>query len=220
MKHTPQDIVDWIYAMLEAVDYLLDKRGCSYCAMDGTLLGAERHGGLIPWDDDADLFMLKPEADSLLHNPEDFAQLGLGVAAWWYGYKVFPLAIAPQPNAAGVPVPYPSIDLVTVEPQADRLILTSARARALWPNEYLTAPEWQRRTRRRFGDITLTMPSAADTPPILDRLYDADWGTVAYQIWDHTTDTAAATNRIPLPSIKPARRQHRLIDLPRDCSAK
>lgn len=41
--------------MLKAVAELCDKHGIRYSIYCGTLLGAVRHGGFIPWDDDVDL---------------------------------------------------------------------------------------------------------------------------------------------------------------------
>jgi len=47
--------------MLIEVDRICKKCGIKYCIVAGTLLGSVRHGGYIPWDDDADVSMLRPE---------------------------------------------------------------------------------------------------------------------------------------------------------------
>ncbi len=39
------------------VDNLCKKFDIDYCLMGGSALGAKRHGGFIPWDDDLDIFM-------------------------------------------------------------------------------------------------------------------------------------------------------------------
>lgn len=47
--------------MLIEVDRICSKCGIKYNIIAGTLLGAVRHGGYIPWDDDADIALLRPE---------------------------------------------------------------------------------------------------------------------------------------------------------------
>ena len=47
--------------MLKEVDRICKKCGIKYNIIAGTLLGAVRHGGYIPWDDDADVAFLRPE---------------------------------------------------------------------------------------------------------------------------------------------------------------
>lgn len=47
--------------LLEEVDRICQKCDIRYNIIAGTLLGAVRHGGFIPWDDDADVALLRPE---------------------------------------------------------------------------------------------------------------------------------------------------------------
>ena len=49
--------------MLVEVDRICKKCDIHYNIIAGTLLGAVRHGGYIPWDDDADVALLRPEYD-------------------------------------------------------------------------------------------------------------------------------------------------------------
>lgn len=47
--------------LLEEVERICKKCDIHYNIIAGTLLGAVRHGGFIPWDDDADVALLRPE---------------------------------------------------------------------------------------------------------------------------------------------------------------
>ena len=49
------------YELLKQFDAYCKRHGLTYCLCGGTLLGAVRHKGFIPWDDDIDLMM--PRAD-------------------------------------------------------------------------------------------------------------------------------------------------------------
>jgi lipopolysaccharide cholinephosphotransferase len=65
-EYTKQDIEKIQGRLLEmaiCVRNILDRNGIPYFISYGTLLGAVRHGGFIPWDDDFDLFLFDESYD-------------------------------------------------------------------------------------------------------------------------------------------------------------
>ncbi len=51
--------------VLRKLDRLCTEQGWRYCLAYGSLLGAIRHKGIIPWDDDIDIFMPRPDYEKL-----------------------------------------------------------------------------------------------------------------------------------------------------------
>ena len=53
-------------ALMTAFDEIARKHGLRYSLCAGTLLGAVRHKGFIPWDDDIDVMMPRPDYEKLV----------------------------------------------------------------------------------------------------------------------------------------------------------
>lgn len=58
--------------LLHELDRVCKKNHLSYCLSSGTCLGALRHGGFIPWDDDIDVYMSWRDAEKLVKVQQDF----------------------------------------------------------------------------------------------------------------------------------------------------
>lgn len=58
--------------ILHELDKVCKKNNLKYCLSSGTCLGAVRHGGFIPWDDDIDVYMLWSDAEKLVDCQTEF----------------------------------------------------------------------------------------------------------------------------------------------------
>ncbi len=70
-KYNPEGSVLWqmqerMLELLMVVDSICRKHNIPYWLSGGSMLGAVRHQGFIPWDDDLDIEMLRPDFERLM----------------------------------------------------------------------------------------------------------------------------------------------------------
>lgn len=67
-KDTPdeygiKELQDVLLEIMVYIDSFCNEHGVDYCLMAGSALGARRHEGFIPWDDDIDIYMTEDDYD-------------------------------------------------------------------------------------------------------------------------------------------------------------
>jgi LPS biosynthesis protein len=63
---TDNDVKGVSIQILHAVDEFCKINNIKYSLAYGTLIGAVRHKGFIPWDDDVDIMMLRPDYEKFI----------------------------------------------------------------------------------------------------------------------------------------------------------
>ena len=89
---SPEEVKGELLDMLVRFDAFCMKRNIFYSVLAGTLLGAVRHQGFIPWDDDIDVCMPRPDLERLIALSDEFnRETGLHLA----GYHDVPVGVSP-----------------------------------------------------------------------------------------------------------------------------
>lgn len=181
-----------LYSLVRDVHDLLTRNRIPYWACQGTLLGAVRHGGLIPWDDDVDIAIDERQKDAVLALRDDLRSRGYEVLACFPALKIFPLGAR---QVAGWTHRWPFLDVHTFRFEDDRTYFTDL-AEGYWNDSYFTSSELFPLKEYPFKDARIIGPS--NPCPFLTRLYGEDWYDVALTPgWDHARETSR-----PEPSVK------------------
>ena len=184
--YTPGSVARNLYSVLFQVGAILDAAGLAWWATAGTLLGAVRHGGLIPWDDDIDIAIdgraLELFDDSVLpalaKHGYDVAYPPGNEAAAASGFDRFTpdpfVVVFPRCGSARHWFRDPNVDLFPMVAGRDgnlRYVNPDYLPKHIFPVNSIYPLK-----RAAFGPIEIWIPNAAHA--FLDRAY-ADWKTHA-----------------------------------------
>lgn len=147
---TDPEIIGLIYQMLKVIDILFTKHEIPYWIDGGTALGALRHHGCIPWDDDADLVFHIEDQHRILALKNEFAAYG------FYLKQDDIIRLFPSKKDK-----YPYIDLagyILCDDNAYRFDLMSAR-KHFYHSFFWLPEEVDALVRVPFGPLMLNAPN-------------------------------------------------------------
>ncbi len=188
---TDQHTLDVLYKAFHLVDLALEKHGVPYFMIGGTLLGARRHGGVIPWDDDGDLAVeLRHFAKVRQLVVPELESLGVGCSFGRMGnLKLYPLEgrlLLSEGNVSRPP--FEKID--------GRWTFFSPACRERWEGQYFEGSELERLERVPFGPLEMPAPSAAACESYLRRTYGDSYYTRGVICYSHISSTPIPPSRL------------------------
>jgi len=219
---TAPDTVQTLYKMMQDVHELFEQKGVDYWVEFGTLLGAVRHKGLAPWDDDLDIMVPDTHIPNIRGMVNALKELGYGLIDQStipsvsmfriYDLKGTPVTAWKGPSYnVDLRFPYMDIDLVkrvkvgTQEYVVGHMDDPADQSRI----SYYHSLKWSQVAPRRkypFGPMEVWGPSMGDE--WLQEGYGHDYMTVGKM---HTHDPAKSSctriaDTFPIPSNpEPAR---------------
>jgi hypothetical protein len=168
-----QHQVNILYDILRRFESIAYKSGLNYSIACGTALGAVLRGGLIPWDDDADLFARSDDfitkLSEIVRNAE--GQLVIKRYTRWSDgrgwYKIY------HPT-----IDYPNVDLYLLEYNADENVWRPSDPEIKGRTKLYLDPDAIVATERiSFGPLRL--PIFGKPQRFFDRYYGPQWRIIS-----------------------------------------
>ena len=171
VEYTKSESVLKLYQLMKDVHEILEKHQVMYWIESGTLLGAVRHTGLIPWDGDIDISIRFEDGFRFQQLIPEFEKLGYEVDEVYFGFKIY-LIENKEDRLHNV-----CCDVFMTAKDGEKIAYYSPGARKRW-TYYFLEKDLLPLKKYRFGDVEVWGPKTPE--PYLTLQY-GNWRTLAYQ---------------------------------------
>lgn len=121
-----------LYQLLKDTTELLDLAHIPYIVTCGAALGIQRHGGLIPWDDDIDLVIFEQDEEKLCRLQYFFEKLGY---EFNYNGRMYQLSKQKNPiTSPSFKQSIPFLEIALIHEHKNRFIYSNDRLKHAFPN--------------------------------------------------------------------------------------
>lgn len=177
-RMTPPEVIKGLYQILNDSHVIMERGNVQYWVDGGTLIGAVRHQGIVPWDDDLDVCLLPGQEEAFVNLAGDFKKLGYRVEKTSpFAYKVFPEG-----------KDFPFLDVLTTVKKNGRIYYPTDALGSLKRRDgdqvFLDESEVLPLKKVKFGSFQVMIPN--DPMPFLRSLYGESFMEVGYQSHVHS----------------------------------
>jgi LicD family len=194
------------YDLMMKVGRIFKEHNLPYWAACGTLLGAVRHQGMIPWDDDIDIAIFARDVPLLRGLEGALSDIGLEMC--WYSqygfYKIYFKNGRPivRENGDVYPWTYPFLDIFPVMEGNGRYIYANSVWQEIRSKDYFLLKELRfPLPALPFGPLSIPVPHFSTD--YLTRLYGEDWNDVAYLEYSHRLEQTLTKIKVDLVDRSP-----------------